>query len=112
MIYDPTDLNGIERRKAEDKAKERTSLKVEEDGLKWLMGQKHGRAFVWRLLEDAGVFRISFNTNAMQMAFNEGNRSYGNKLLAQVNSLCPEQYAVMQKEALNGRNDGSGSNTN
>jgi hypothetical protein len=49
----------------------------------------------------------------MQMAFNEGTRNYGNKLLAAINALCPELYTAMQKEALNGRDsDGNGNHTN
>ncbi len=112
MIYDPTDLGGIDRNKAEEAARKRNTLKAEEDDLKWLMGMKRGRAIVWRLLDQAGVFRLSFNTNAMQMAFNEGGRNYGNKLLAQVNALCPDLYVKMQQEATNDRNDGSGTTQN
>ena len=36
-------------------------------------GSKRGRRIVWRFLERAGVYRLSFNTNAMAMAFAEGN---------------------------------------
>lgn len=77
------------------------------------MTSKRGRRIVWRLLEEAGVFRISFNPNAMQMAFNEGNRNYGNKLLASIHALCPELYPVMVREVTNGRDsDGNGNQSN
>ena len=111
--YDPTDLESQKRDKAQLALKRSTTAKLEEDDIKWLMGMKRGRAIVWRQLEYAGVFRLSFNTNAMQMAFNEGGRNYGNRLLAQVNTLCPELYVKMQQEATtNDRDDGNGTNSN
>ena len=62
------------------------------------MSSKRGRRIVWRFLERAGVYRLSFNTNAMAMAFAEGNRNEGLRILAQIHTLCPELYAVMVKE--------------
>ena len=51
-----------------------------------------------RLLGDAGVFRSSFNTNALQMAANEGNRVYGLRVLNRVMALAPEKFEHMLKE--------------
>lgn len=112
--YDPTDLRGQELAKQDRAAKERLAKEVEDLDLKWLMSSKRGRRIVWRLLEQAGVFRLSFNTNAMSMAFAEGNRNFGNRTLAQIHTLCPELYPVMVKEsAANGRtDDGNGNNSN
>lgn len=64
----------------------------------WMMNDARGRRIVWRQLADAGVFRSSFSPDAMQMAFNEGRRDGGLKLLAQIDSLCPEHYSTMMKE--------------
>ena len=100
--YDPLDLRGQERDKAEVQADKQLAQKTEEDDFKWLMSSKRGRAIVWRLLDQAGVFRISFNSNALQMAFNEGNRNYGNKTMSMIHTLCPELYPTMVKEATNG----------
>jgi len=111
--FDPTDLRGQERDKAELKARQRLVQEVENQDTKWLMSSRRGRRIIWRLLSEAGVYRSSFNTNAMQMAFAEGNRNYGNKLLAAINALCPEQYHVMQREAVNDRDsDGNGDHSN
>jgi hypothetical protein len=63
------------------------------------MSSKRGRRIVHRQLDSAGVFRISFHTNALQMAFNEGNRNQGNALLALVTEHCPERYAELLNEA-------------
>lgn len=111
--YDPLDVRGQERAKADKDSREKLVRENEEVDVKWLMGSKRGRRIVWRLLDRAGVFRLSFNTNAMQMAFAEGNRNEGLRTLAQIHALCPELYPVMVKEQTNdNRNadDGSGRN--
>ena len=106
MNHDPLDLKGQDRDKVEDQARKRLMQAAEDDDFKWLMSSKRGRRIVWRLLEQAGVFRISFSQNSMQMAFNEGGRNYGNKILSLVHSLCPELYPAMLKESTNvNRND-------
>lgn len=107
--YDPLDLKGQELSRSEKDVRERMASENEQADLKWLMGSKRGRRIVWRLLNQSGVFRLSFNTNAMQMAFAEGNRNFGNRALAMIHSLCPELYPVMVKEQQNDRiaDDGS-----
>ena len=111
--HDPFDINGQERTREDQHVRARMVRETEEADLKWLMGSKRGRRIVWRLLDRAGVFRLSFNTNAMQMAFAEGNRNEGLRMLAQIHALCPELYPVMVKEQTNdNRNadDGTGRN--
>ncbi len=98
--FDPLDLRGQERAAEDAKHRERITQATEVDDFKWLMGSKRGRRIVWRLLDRAGVFRLSFNTNAMHMAFAEGNRNEGLRILAQIHSLCPELYPVMMKEQI------------
>ncbi|AQW29121.1 endopeptidase [Ralstonia syzygii subsp. celebesensis] len=111
MSYDPLDTHGQERAKADAEQRAKLARESEEADLKWLMGSKRGRRIVWRTLERAGVFRLSFNTNAMQMAFAEGNRNEGLRTLAQIHALCPELYPVMVKEATHdNRNADDGSN--
>jgi hypothetical protein len=97
--YDPLDTRSQERAKAEKDLSAKLARESEEADLKWLMGSKRGRRIVWRFLDRAGVFRLSFNTNAMQMAFAEGNRNEGLRMLAQIHALCPELYPVMVREA-------------
>jgi hypothetical protein len=80
---------------------------TENDDVKWLMGTKRGRRIVWRQLDRAGVFRISFSTNAMAMAFAEGSRNEGLRLLALIHSLCPDLYVQMVRESNVNRTDPS-----
>lgn len=100
--HDPLDIRGQERAQADKALRDKLAAQTEEADLKWLMGSKRGRRIVWRLLDRAGVFRLSFNTNAMQMAFAEGNKNEGLRTLSLIHAHCPELYPVMVKEQNNG----------
>lgn len=62
----------------------------------------------WRLLEMSGVFRSVFSTNAMQMAFAEGNRNLGNHLLAKLQDAAFSDYLTMLDEAKHARHSTDG----
>tara|TARA_Y100001963_G_scaffold125931_1_gene177963 strand:- start:4 stop:348 length:345 start_codon:yes stop_codon:yes gene_type:complete len=110
--YNPLDLKAQQKSKDSKKSADRIERQNQESDIKWLMSSKRGRRFVWRLLEQAGVFRSSFNTNAMAMSFGEGNRNYGLQLLNLIHTLCPELYPTMIKEQQNVRNADDGSQPN
>lgn len=103
--YDPTDIVGQERRSKEG-AKDR---KIKRDGevedFLWMMGDKRGRRFIWRLLDKAGVFRSSFTGNSNTF-FLEGQRNIGLMVLDEIHSNCPDLYVTMLKE-----NSSNGSTT-
>lgn len=99
--HDPFDPRSQERAKADADTRSKLAQQSEEADVKWLMGSKRGRRIVWRLLDQTGVFRLSFNTNAMQMSFAEGNRNFGNRILALIHAQAPELYPVMVREATN-----------
>ncbi len=96
--FDPNDP--YQQEAAQEAADERRALaKQQSDAdFKWLMADPRGRRIIWRQLSAAGVFQSSFDPAAMTMAFNEGRRSEGLRLLAQVMELCPDLYATMMKE--------------
>lgn len=97
--FDPTDLQAQERDSADMAERNRKAADMEIDDLKWLMSNKRGRRFVFRVLERAGVWRISFNTNALSMAFNEGQRNEGLRLMANITAHCPDRYTEMLEES-------------
>lgn len=105
--HDPLDTQEHARIAAERGDKAALTRINEANDFKWLMSCPQGRRIVWRLLGSAGVFRSSFATNAMQMAFNEGKRNEGLELLAQIHTLCPERYQVMVEEQVSDRNNAS-----
>ncbi|HEX7386250.1 MAG TPA: endopeptidase [Castellaniella sp.] len=96
---DPTDLQAQKHRRNYKATAGKFVEDRAQDDWKWLMGSKRGRRIVWRLLEEAGVFRVSFNTNAMAMAFAEGNKNAGIRILAQVQERTPDLYIMMVNEA-------------
>lgn len=96
---DPFDLQSQDRAIADHSEKAKLALQVEIDDLKRVMSDKRGRRFVFRFLERAGVWRISFNTNALTMAFNEGMRNEGLRLMAQITTHCADRYTEMLKES-------------
>jgi hypothetical protein len=102
--YDPTDVQAQEAARESQERERKLSKDNEESDFKWLMGQKRGRRIIWRQLDRAGVFRLSFNTNSMSMAFAEGGRNEGLKTIGLIHTLCPELYSVMVKENTNERN--------
>lgn len=97
--FDPTDITAQERAQAESGERAKLASQIEIDDLKWLLSNKRGRRFVYRMLQRAGVWRLSFNTNALSMAFNEGQRNEGLRLLAQITAHCPDRYTEMLKES-------------
>lgn len=110
--FDPTDIRSEERAQAETDSRRKLSRDNELADIKWLMTSKRGRRIIWRQLDAAGIFRTSFSTNAMAMAFAEGNRNYGLKLLGIIHTVSPELYPVMVREANEQRNIDDGHSHN
>lgn len=65
-----------------------------------LMSTKSGRRFVARVLDDTGVYRVSYTPNAQQTAHNEGNRRVGVDLRDLVRKHCPTEFLLMEQESL------------
>lgn len=97
--FDPLDTHGQERDKAADAERSRANAERDVDDLKWLMSNKRGRRFVFRVLERARVYSPSFNTNALVMAFTDGQKNEGVRLLAQLTTHCPDRYLEMLEES-------------
>jgi hypothetical protein len=104
--YDPADPDRVKA--AKQKSKQREVLKRE--ALRLLMTSPGGRMWMYDLLERCGVFRLSFNRDALLMAFSEGHRDIGNMLLAELLRNFEQSFLLMTKENGNGgRNKPSGS---
>jgi alkylation response protein AidB-like acyl-CoA dehydrogenase len=110
--HDPLDIRGQERAEADKRLRERIAQEAEEADIRRLMTSKWGRRFLWRLMDQAGVFRLSYAPDAMAMAFAEGNRNTGLRILAMVTSLCPEHYPAMLKENTDDRSQPDSASAN
>lgn len=78
-------------------AREELAKRQEQEDVQWLMAHEAGRRIVWGLLEFAGVYRTSMTGDNFTF-FNEGQRNVGLRLVAQVQTHCPIEYAQMIKE--------------
>ena len=81
------------KRKAQVQQERRTAA------LKEVLASRAGRDVIWNLISEAGVYRTSFNTNALAMAHAEGQRNVGLRLLANVMEASLSSYLLMQDEA-------------
>lgn len=70
-----------------------------QDTIRNLMSTIAGRAFVHDILSSCHTFVTSFALNALQMAFNEGERNQGLRLLGDIMQVCPDYYVLMMREA-------------
>jgi hypothetical protein len=68
-----------------------------------LMGDPIGRGYVYDLLCACHVFQSSFATNALAMAFSEGERNVGLFITNDLITASPDNYLLMLKEAGNVR---------
>lgn len=72
----------------------------EVEDLREVMSTPAGRRFVHRVLGLCGTFRLSFaGEQTHATAFNEGKRSVGNQLFAEVEAVSPNQFLNMLREA-------------
>lgn len=95
-------MSGAEHESADrvTKAQQAVLTRETEIGdLRWLMGDPRGRRVMWRLLEGSGIYRSSFSTDPLVMAFAEGERNRGLRLLDEITQHCPKNLIEMQKEA-------------
>lgn len=96
--HDPYDGDAQAKAKAAKALRERLAIKDARDSWRWLMGNERGRHIVWTLLDKAGVFKSTFDPNALWMAFREGNRNLGLALWAEIQTHCPDLYPAMVAE--------------
>ena len=66
--------------------------------LRNIMGSQAGRGWMFELLTLCHVYETSFSTNALSMAYHEGERNIGLKLVAALAVACPERYIEMMRE--------------
>lgn len=92
------ELGSTEEQRREEERNRLEALQADND-FKWVMDSRPGRAFIWRLLGEAGLYR-----NPMQGdgdAFTNlrcGMQSIGQSVIEKIHRLCPDKYMVMVKE--------------
>jgi len=93
--------------KGSERARLRSERRAELAALARLMEDPAGRRWVRNTLAACHVWDTSFATNAIRMAFLEGERNQGLRLQAEIAEAAPEQFIEMLKEHGSERQRGS-----
>lgn len=94
---DPLDLRGQERQREDVEQARKLERDQEKADFAWLMSDRRGRRFIWRMLEVTGVYRSSFTGNS-ETFFREGARNVGLKLISDIHEFAPDAYPTMLEE--------------
>lgn len=88
----------------EKKNKEKIVEYTDSSDFKFLVSRPEGRRFLWKYLSFAGVFEQSANPHSGSMTyFNEGRRSVGLKILAEIQAYSPQTLVDMINENQKGK---------
>lgn len=92
------DFDELEAKKKNDEL----LLRQQSEDFEWLMSEKRGRRIIRNLLEEAGVWRSTFNETPTIAAFKEGRRNMGLRLLNLIEQT-PHFHLILSKESDNER---------
>lgn len=79
--------------------KEKFRKEKELDGLSSILSTETGRKYIYSVLEFCGVYSTIFSAETNRIYFNEGQRNVGLKLIADINTACPDLYVKMIEES-------------
>ena len=97
-LHDP--MKALDPAEAEETDRAEAARRVEIDDLKRVMSNKAGRRFVSDLLKRSAVDASSFDLNPHAMAFKEGVKWLGQRIIDDLKTHCPDRYIEMLKESL------------
>lgn len=86
-----TELRKIERYAEMEASQRRATIRS-------IMSEASGRAWILDLLNLTHMFHTSFNGNALQSAFAEGERNIGLRLFNDILAASPNEYILMMRE--------------
>lgn len=69
------------------------------DDVHFLMSSDHGQRFIWRVLAECGVSKLSFNHSGSITSFNEGARDVGHKIIDMLSQAEPTYYPKLMINA-------------
>ena len=98
MAYDTSDRKAIRRA---EKAARQAELNDREVMVS-IASTTHGRRYLWNRLAECHLFTPIYNDNPQRMAFLEGERNAGLKLLSDFMQWCPDEFIQAMRED-NGR---------
>ena len=81
----------------------RLSQREQDDALGRLMASPAGRAWMYGLLANCHIYHTSFSESPIRMAFAEGERSVGLRIVADLQRACPAHFNEMMQETIDER---------
>jgi len=93
-LYDAGDEGAVKKKKT----KAQIRKEQDKEDLHNILLSPGGRRFLWKVLEECGVYKISFTGNSHTF-FNEGKRQIGLNLIADIFDADPNAYVEMRLEA-------------
>jgi hypothetical protein len=81
----------------EDKSKLRDG--IEQDALKSVLGTFEGRSVLFKILARSAIYQDIYSTDSAEVHRELGRRSIGLELLAEILTVDPGVYIVMQQES-------------
>lgn len=77
-----------------------TAQEERDDDLRAVLLTPVGRRFIWRFLEQAGLYAQSFAVETHATAYNEGRRSLATALMRECQRVAPESWVRLVREQL------------
>lgn len=87
-----------DRKKVLLEARERRLRERNDSDLLEVLKTPAGRRLIWRFMADGGVFRSSFDTNALSMAHKEGMANRAAVILDDLMRVSPNSFSQMWRE--------------
>lgn len=98
------DWDAREREREDLERETKQVLQERKNDLETVLSTEQGRRFVWSLMSESGVFCSTYNPKAadvaIDVAFAEGRKQLGYRLLEEIQVLCPHKFLLMQQEMI------------
>src|SRR5262245_18510863 len=94
MPYDASNRRDIREAQKQAKVAEQQRREI----ITGIMSFEAGRRWMHDILAGCHVFSTSFSDAGLRMAFMEGQREVGLRLLMDIMGACPDQYITMMRE--------------
>ena len=78
----------------------RLATETKTEHTKQVLATKAGRHVLWEVLTLCGIYRTSYDGNETRTIYNEGRRSVGLELLAEINAVQPHAHVQMLQDAI------------
>jgi hypothetical protein len=94
MPYDAGNRKDVRQAEKQSKLVEQQRREI----VTGIMSVAPGRSWMCDLLEHCHIFHTSYNDLPHRMAFMEGQREVGIRLLSDIMGACPDHYVLMMRE--------------